>query len=474
LSCQLVVLCSLQARGAEVNALLAARNFARAIVVEVPPGYSLPGVELATSKLLDSGCLPDGVSPNGDLSVKRNLGILLARKLGWQRIFFLDDDIRDLDASDIYGAASMLGPLDAVGMRCIDYPDNSVVCHGHRETGAYQDVFISGSALAVNVTDRVPFFPEIYNEDWFHFYHAAAARRLGWSGRDVTQLCYDPFEDPRRAAVQEFGDIMAEGLFGLLHFRLGTKHATGDYWQAFLAARIRFLAAVRDRADAVEPRLRKRIAASVDAAEDCAKRIDPRLCEHYISLWLQDLARWDQHLTDVRRRSSVLVALDDLGLTLAERNPYVMAGIVSARNGAVAASRPAMPTLIMPGLAATAAEAISAVPGLAEAGLLAEHALRPTEPEEEGVVRKVVDRASSAVLHWILADEQSEAVASSASPGSPSTGRHRRVPKHPALEPAELHPEPVPTACEQALSVLASRLTAVALLACPLGEHSAG
>lgn len=462
LNCQLAVLCSRQARGAEVNDLLATRNVARAIVVDMPPGYRLPDVEFATSKLLDLDYLPG--SPNGDLSAKRNIGVLLARKLGWQRIFFLDDDIRDLNASDVHDAALMLGPLDAVGMRAVDYPDNSVVCHGHRETGAYQDVFISGSALAVNVAGRTPFFPDIYNEDWFHFYHAAATQKLGWSGRDVTQLCYDPFADPRRAAVQEFGDMMAEGLFGLLHFRLGAERATGDYWQAFLTARMRFLAGVRDRAETVEPYLRQRIVTSVDAAQDCANRIEPRLCEQYVSLWLQDLARWDQHLTDVRRRSSVVRALGDLGLTLAERNPYVMAGIVRARNVAVAASR-GMPTLAMPGLAAAAAQAISAVPGLAETGLPAAPDLRAPAPDEDGLVRKVVGRARSAVRHWIVADMRSEVIPSPEDPGNPRTGRHRRVPEPAAFEPADLHSgwppavadeEPVPIARQQVLPVLVS------------------
>jgi hypothetical protein len=440
LNCQLVVLCSRQTGSAAVNDLLAARNFAHAIVVDVPPGYCLPDVEFATSKLLELDYLPR--SPNGDLSAKRNIGVLLARKLGWQRIFFLDDDIRDLNASDIDDAASMLGPLDAVGMRSIDYPDNSVVCHGHRETGAYQDVFIGGSALAVNAAGRMPFFPDIYNEDWFHFYHAAATQKLGWSGRDVTQLCYDPFADPRRAAVQEFGDIMAEGLFGLLHFGLGPERATGDYWQAFLAARMRFLAGVRDRADTVEQYLRQRIVTSVDAAQDCAKRIESRLCEQYVSLWLEDLARWDQHLTDVRRRSSVRMALDDLGLTLAERNPYVLAGIVTARNVAVAAGRPGMPTLAMPGLAA--AQAISAVAGLAKTGLSAAHDLRPPAPDEDGLVRKEVGRARSAVRHWVLADERRTLIPSSEDLGNPRTGRHRRVPEPPASEPPASEPPAAP------------------------------
>jgi hypothetical protein len=42
------------------------------------------------------------------------------------------------------------------------------------------------------------------------FYNDARARRLGWSGRNATQLHYDPFGQPRRAERQEFSDALAE------------------------------------------------------------------------------------------------------------------------------------------------------------------------------------------------------------------------------------------------------------------------
>ena len=268
-----MVLCSLKARADEVNDLLALRNFKQAIVVDIDDGYTHPALAFATSNR-DAMSLPwELVSPNGDLSTKRNLGLLLARMLGWERIFFLDDDIRDLDASDLRVAGSMLGPYHVVGMRAVDFPDNSVVCHGHRKTGGYQDVFISGSALAVHCAGSVAFFPEIYNEDWFFFYHAAAAKRLGQHRRDATQLWYDPFADPQRAAGQEFGDVMAEGLYSLLHRRTGADHATSDYWRSFLKSRMTFLQAVLDRSEAVEPYLRKRIVASIKMAQVCARLI---------------------------------------------------------------------------------------------------------------------------------------------------------------------------------------------------------
>lgn len=327
-NCQLVVLCSLKAQAAEVNELLALRNFTQAVTVDLPEGYTLPKLDLVTSKPVSLD-LPDScVNPNGDLSTKRNVGLLLARMVGWERIFFLDDDIRDLDASDLREVATMLGPYGAVGMRAVDFPDNSVVCHGHRETGGYQDVFISGSVLAVHCAEAVAFFPEIYNEDWFFFYHAAEARRLGRHGRDATQLCYDPFADPQRAAGQEFGDIMAEGLYGLLHDRIGADRARSDYWQSFLDSRIRFLDAVLDRSETVEPYLRKRITSSIETAMAWSRQISPSMCEHYIALWRKDLDTWEQRRKNVPRGLSVKSALRELDLIPSGRSPYVLAGIM--------------------------------------------------------------------------------------------------------------------------------------------------
>jgi glycosyltransferase involved in cell wall biosynthesis len=327
-NCQLVVLCSLRAQAAEVNELLALRNFTQAVTVDLPEGYSLPKLDLVTSRP-SSLDLPDScVNPNGDLSTKRNIGLLLARMVGWERVFFLDDDIRDLDASDLREVATMLGPYGAVGMRAVDFPDNSVVCHGHRRTGGYQDVFISGSVLAVHCAEAVAFFPEIYNEDWFFFYHAAEAGRLGRHRRDATQLCYDPFADSQRAAGQEFGDVMAEGLYGLLHNRISADRATTDYWRSFLDSRMKFLSGVLDRSETVEPFLRKRITSSIETAMDWSRQISPSTCEHYIALWKQDLDTWEQRLKDVPRGLSVKTALRELDLMPSGRSPYALAGIL--------------------------------------------------------------------------------------------------------------------------------------------------
>jgi hypothetical protein len=446
--CQLVVICSHRARSAEVNELLAERSFTRAIVIDLPPGYSHPILNFETSKL-DRFALPAAcINPNVNLSIKRNLGLLLARMLGWERIFFLDDDIRDLNAADLHATASMLGLYRTVGMRATDFPDNSVVCHGHRRTGGHQDVFISGSVLAVHCAEPVAFFPEIYNEDWFFFYHYAAARRLAWSGRDATQLCYDPFADPRRAAGQEFGDVMAEGLFSLLHHRIGEDDATGEYWRIFLDARMRFLEGVLARAETVELYLRNRIISSVETAMAQSRQIKPIVCEHYLKLWKQDLAGWQQRLTNLPTRLSVKAALSELSLAASGQSPYVLAGIFGAR--AEGTSRNVTAVLCLPPLgsaSAMAGQVESTIAPLRLDATTGSRGYRPFVPTAgpdgregellaRGVVSRMSKRVGDLVRRVIVPEESSESVDPSRKRQASRTpsGKHRKAPQ-PAFAP---------------------------------------
>ena len=95
------------------------------------------------------------------------------------------------------------------------HPDNSVVCHARRLAGMSQDVFVTGAVLGVHCNNLpLSFFPDIYNEDWFFFAEEAAPRRLPRVGR-ARQLEYDPFANPDRARREEFGDLLAEGLYAL-------------------------------------------------------------------------------------------------------------------------------------------------------------------------------------------------------------------------------------------------------------------
>jgi len=312
--CTLLVLCSRRVTPAEVRQLLARQSLHDAIVIGLPDDYQHELLEFpALASIKDD--LPTACSYRiTDLSTKRNLGLILARMLGWRRIFFLDDDIRDVSPADVHSTVSMLGSHPAAGMRVTDYPDNSVVCHAHRVTGGLQDVFVTGAALAVDCQVNSGFFPDIYNEDWLFFYDAASAGQLGSSLRKVTQLRYNPFADPRRAAWQEFGDVLAEGLYSMLELGIDMEDTTSEYWNYFLDARRRFFEAIIRRSGKASPEIREDLLRSVEAARECSAEISPELFERYILLWRQDLRDWGQRVTAIRQMPSLDAALQALDL----------------------------------------------------------------------------------------------------------------------------------------------------------------
>jgi hypothetical protein len=224
-----------------------------------------------------------------DLSLKRNLGVLIARLAGWQKIFFLDDDIGSLSAGALHKAAASLDQHDLAGFIAGEFPDNSVIRHAERLSGTEPGRHLSGSALAINVAQAKGFFPDIYNEDWLFMYdNEDNAVEVGY----VAQQPYDPFRSPRRAVSEEFGDVIAEGL---LQLNTGGLAATESDWEAVLHRRRLLLTDIRSRliaqptAVAQESALR-----SLEAAEVRLLELDPASCVRYIKSWRRDLSLWHQ------------------------------------------------------------------------------------------------------------------------------------------------------------------------------------
>jgi hypothetical protein len=321
---RLIVLCSFRTHANDVRALLAKNSLPNAAVVAMPRKrgkWSLHDFD--TTRWVHNG--PGKAvcgTRNSDLSMKRNTGLLLARMLGWERIFFMDDDIRGVSADTVLSTVSLLGTADGgyrtAAMSVEEYPDNSVVCHARREVGAYQGVFVSGSVLAVDCRGPFDFFPDLYNEDWLFFYRDAAEERLATRGSFAKQLPYDPFADPQRAASEEFGDVIAEGLYALLHSGLGAEAADEKYWKQFLADRNRVLDDVGRRLSSLRstmrPELRGKISRATGAAQQVLWRVTANMCVDYVAAWQRDLGRWDKVLTNLEGASSIEDALRKMGL----------------------------------------------------------------------------------------------------------------------------------------------------------------
>lgn len=299
----LVVLCSLQTRADRVAARVAATPGARALLVEVPRGFEIPDMPSRTSS-------PEFTRASGgrvsDLSTKRNLGLLLARLNGWTKIAFLDDDITLRDPAAYLRVARQLEHSPIAGMVCRDFPDNSVACHARRLAKLPQDNFVSGSVLGVHCGDpELPFFPDVYNEDWFFFSRAVARHDLLSVGV-ATQSPYEPFADPRRAAHEEFGDLLAEGLYALigdigdskLAYHSQLRYARGAFWENFLEARREGLNLTRERLTRFGAVLHgggvaDHALGSLDAAEHQLDQITPDLCDAFLDAWQDDLVDWE-------------------------------------------------------------------------------------------------------------------------------------------------------------------------------------
>jgi hypothetical protein len=306
---------SRQSRAADVKEYLASRAFSDAIVIDPPTGYSHSLFDFRNLRGIEDQLPPECRYHATDISMQRNIGLVLARMLGWKRVFFLDDDIRDIAYPDLQTTVDMLGSFQAAGMWVTEFPDTSIVSHANRVTGEAQDAFVSGSALAVDSDSDIGFFPAIYKEDWFFFFDAASNGQLGNSHLKATQPAYYPFGNPQRAAAsQEFGDVLAEGLYALLHLNLDVTQATSEYWEVFLDARRTFLEGILSRTTNAPPDIRDDIIESLLSALKCLSKITPALCARYVEAWRQDREDWKRRLADIRPKPSVDAALAELRL----------------------------------------------------------------------------------------------------------------------------------------------------------------
>ena len=241
LGVMLVVLCSKQTRVEHVAKRVANTPGAKCLIIPILEGWTHAAFPSRTADPVFADAKAGRAS---DLSLKRNLGLLLARLRGWNKIAFVDDDITLSQTDNIARLAGQLDAHQVAGMVVDKYPDNSVVCHARRLAGMRQDVFLTGAVLGVHCNSLpLSFFPDVYNEDWFFFAKEAGARMLPRVGT-ARQLEYDAFASPERARQEEFGDLLAEGLYALfgeadpgMTLDEQLRGATKGYWDRFIQAR---------------------------------------------------------------------------------------------------------------------------------------------------------------------------------------------------------------------------------------------
>jgi hypothetical protein len=235
-------------------------------------------------------------SCHADIARKRNIGLLLARACGWRTIMYLDDDIRDLTAAAVSQGAALASRFVAAGFEISYYPDNSVVCHAYRLIGGHQGTFPGGSALVVDVERCDTLFPPIYNEDWLFLFDAVQNRSVTTAGTG-SQLEYHPFAHSRRAASEEFGDVIAEGLYRLLHHGADVSDATHAYWRIVLDRRFQLIDYVAAQLLLRDGPVVGGALMSLAAARKRLTAISPLACSSFIHAWQTDIGTWRHTLS---------------------------------------------------------------------------------------------------------------------------------------------------------------------------------
>jgi hypothetical protein len=286
----LVVLASHDCDIDEVAALMAGGpGSGRAVLVRVPLVHEGDLLRLETSDR-SFRALNGGRQTN--LSLKRNIGLLLARLQGWSKVMFVDDDITGLTEARLARVAHHLDNHRFAGCKTLSFPDNSVVCHANRLIGQPQGIFVSGAALGVNTARPLEVFPDVYNEDWFAFAEEAANSGVPHVG-DTRQLPYDPFADPQRAVHEEFGDLIAEGLYAMFSNHLPLRHANVAYWNRFIDERRKLIGQIRWMLDDMnETHEVVQAVKSLQGAESQLDIVAAVECQEFVDAWQCDRRRF--------------------------------------------------------------------------------------------------------------------------------------------------------------------------------------
>jgi hypothetical protein len=282
-----------------------------AVLAGLPPvQVTLLTVRAGTEdRLLDLGAsLPQSlVSPQAlDISRKRNLGLLIGHVCGWQRMLFLDDDIRKLNVAKLSSAAALLDDYPVVGLQVKKFPDASVVGHARRLTGRRQEPFVSGGSLLVNPQRLSGYFAPVYHEDWLCVINHLREGTVAIGG-SVGQLPYAPFATAERARFEEFGDILLSGLLWLVHMRhrkdaadkarpmtdaeYWRQSTNPRFWQKILQERAALLQDIASRLTAQNPG-NPSVLSSLTVAKQRLGELGSGEFVSFTEAWLASLASW--------------------------------------------------------------------------------------------------------------------------------------------------------------------------------------
>ncbi|MBI4683915.1 MAG: hypothetical protein HY755_01825 [Nitrospirae bacterium] len=226
-----------------------------------------------------------------DLPLKRNYALYFSRKNGYSKILLIDDDIRGVNLNILKMGSQSLNDYLLSGCFIEDFPDISIIDHLDVVAGEKIVSSLSGSFLFIKPFSSYSFFPNIYNEDLLFMLPHIIDRSICSFG-SIQQLPYDPFQDPSKASFQEFGDIIAEGLFALLSSNLYEHRFNKKAWEHILNERKKILLNLRDTLKDIK------VQKIIDSAMIVNKTITTEACLNFLDNMERDRQTWNSFLKE--------------------------------------------------------------------------------------------------------------------------------------------------------------------------------
>lgn len=224
-----------------------------------------------------------------DLPIKRNYAILYSREQKINNILLLDDDIRNLTPDILKNGCNLLKNNSVSGCFVDNEIDTSILGHLQKRAGETFYPFLSGSFLFIKPLSVKSFFPNIYNEDWLFMMPYIFDNSICSFG-NVSQRDNDSLGDINRVKLQEFGDIIAEGLYTLIHLGEYSQRFETSYWNEVIKERrYIFDALLKTLLDTTYRTL-------IYTAIETNKNIQPEYCAEFINVLENDILKWNNYL----------------------------------------------------------------------------------------------------------------------------------------------------------------------------------
>lgn len=216
-----------------------------------------------------------------DLPVKRNFALLHAIQNKFEHILLIDDDIEGISKKICNKGIAALESNNISGCLVEGFADTSVIGHIEQKYGEPYFPFLSGNFLFINPSKAESFFPLIYNEDWLFMVPSINQNKV--SAVDVIfQKSYDPFDDICRIKLQEFGEVIAEGIFELISQSRFEDRYSEQFWNEYLNYRKSYVEELLLQAD-------KKYVPFIKESLMISEKIKAIHCIEFIRDWEEDI-----------------------------------------------------------------------------------------------------------------------------------------------------------------------------------------